>query len=72
MKIVWALLAILLGCLSLGGLMTGLSGRNGGGIFDIAIGALLGWAAWGVWKRGVLGGKARPASANEPDRPWRR
>jgi hypothetical protein len=69
MKIVWALLAILLGCLSLGGLMA--FGRRGDW-FDLLIGLGLAWAAWGIWKGGVLAGRTRPESTGEPERPWRR
>lgn len=49
MKILWSLVAILLGCLSLGGLLNAV---NGGGLFDLFVSGALAWAAVGVW-RGV-------------------
>ncbi len=42
MKILWTLVAIFLGCLSIGGL---LSAAHGGGWFDLLMSAGLGWAA---------------------------
>ncbi|MFE4818654.1 hypothetical protein ACFRFU_19905 [Streptomyces sp. NPDC056704] len=47
MKILWTLVAIFLGCLSLGGL---LSAAHGGGWFDLIVAAILGWTAVRVWK----------------------
>lgn len=67
MKIIWALVAIFLACLALGGFM---SFVKGDGWFGILIGACLGWAAWGVWKGGVAG--RSPQAHEESDRPRHR
>jgi hypothetical protein len=68
----WTLLALLLTALAIGGFLTGLSGRNGGGIFDIIIGALLAWAAWGVWKHVGAARGPCPDHGDKQERPWRR
>jgi hypothetical protein len=48
MKIFWILLAILLTCLAIGGLM---SFTKRGDWFDLGITALIAWGAVGSWKR---------------------
>ncbi|MFJ8197142.1 hypothetical protein [Streptomyces sp. NPDC096152] len=47
MKIVWSLFALLLGCLSLGGLMSAARHRDP---LDLLLAIGLGWAAVGVWR----------------------
>jgi hypothetical protein len=56
MKAVWSLLAIILTCLTIGGLMSVAKDPDTPSlIFDLAISGLLGWGAWGSWKRAGAG-----------------
>ncbi|MFF4536525.1 hypothetical protein [Streptomyces aureus] len=52
MKFVWLLLAILLSCLTLGGLVSVTKDTDTPSlIFDLATSGLLGWGAVGSWNR---------------------
>jgi hypothetical protein len=52
MKIVWLLLAVLLTCLTIGGLVSAAKGTDTQSVVgDLIISALLGWGAVGSWKR---------------------
>lgn len=52
MKVFWLLLAVLLTCLTLGGLMSAAKGADTPSVvFDLLISALLGAGAVGSWKR---------------------
>lgn len=52
MKVFWLLLAVLLTCLTIGGLMSAAKGADGPSVIgDLVISALLGAGAVGSWKR---------------------
>ncbi|MGW2692316.1 hypothetical protein ACWC3Y_10695 [Streptomyces sp. NPDC001296] len=52
MKFFWLLLAILLTCLTIGGLMSAAKGGDAPSVIgDLVISALLGWGAAGSWRR---------------------
>jgi hypothetical protein len=52
MKVVWILLAVLLTCLTIGGLVSASKGADGSSVIgDLVISALLGLGAVACWRR---------------------
>lgn len=52
LKVLWLLLAVLLTCLAIGGLMSAAKGADGPSVVgDLVVSALLGAGAVGSWKR---------------------
>ncbi|WP_171115510.1 MULTISPECIES: hypothetical protein [unclassified Streptomyces] len=68
MKIIWLLLAVLLGCLALGGVAQ-LTERVDP--IEVAITLLLAYGAWACWKRAGLARK-QPPDVDANRRPWQR
>lgn len=52
MKLFWILLAVLLTCLTIGGLMSASKGADTPSVVgDLVISSLLGYGAWVCWRR---------------------
>ncbi|MEU3613550.1 hypothetical protein ABZ725_14700 [Streptomyces sp. NPDC006872] len=70
MRILWLLLAILLTCLTIGGLMSATKGADTPStVGDLAISLLLGLGAAACWRRVRLPSRQQ---SGDGERPWRR